>query len=182
MRLIGGPSVTGFKPVTDKAILNRLNSKAHGQVFQADLRAQGIQDYGHLKEQGALAQTKPNEPWPAMELSFKGKIMTLARWPNEGFARIDQLWPPELETAVEPKHMQPGECMAFRYVGDQPGRWVDEQDPWTHGYHGCDWDDWHIKIESIDPEKHIITLRFSHKSQEKSVPFYIDINRHLGNL
>jgi hypothetical protein len=42
VRLIGGPQVTGWKPVTDPAVLSRLDPSARGQVLQADLPAQGI--------------------------------------------------------------------------------------------------------------------------------------------
>jgi len=156
--LTGGRTVTGFEPVTNPKVLSRLDPDSRGKVLRADLRAQGIEDYGSLEEQGSLAQTEPDDPWPAMELSFDGRIMHLARWPNEGFARVDQLWPPSRGTVVRNSDLEPGERMAYRYSGDRPSRWVDEPDPWTHGYHGNDWDDWYSRITAVSPATRTITL------------------------
>ena len=48
VRIIGGRQLSGWKKVQDKAILDRLDPAAHGQVYQADLKAQGIDDFGQL--------------------------------------------------------------------------------------------------------------------------------------
>jgi len=44
--ICGGRRVKDFRPVTDPAVLARLEPAACGKVLQADLRAQGITDYG----------------------------------------------------------------------------------------------------------------------------------------
>ena len=48
VRISGGRIVTGWTPVTDPAVLNRLDPAARGKVFQTDLKAQGIAEYGDL--------------------------------------------------------------------------------------------------------------------------------------
>lgn len=75
VRLIGGREVNGFSPVKAPAILARLAPAARQHVLQADLTAQGIRDFGHLRSRGF---GRPGAP-AAMELFFRGEPMTLAR-------------------------------------------------------------------------------------------------------
>ena len=51
-RLVGGREVKGFKPVKDAAALERIDPAARGKVMQADLKAQGITDFGKLSVRG----------------------------------------------------------------------------------------------------------------------------------
>jgi len=52
VRLSGGRPVTDWGPVTDPAVLERLPQEACGQVWVADLPAQGITDFGELQRRG----------------------------------------------------------------------------------------------------------------------------------
>ena len=63
-RIVGGKVVEGWKPVTDRAILDRLVPEARGQVLQVDLKVLGLTDYGQVKGGG-------------MELFFDDRPMTL---------------------------------------------------------------------------------------------------------
>src|SRR5438093_8530574 len=80
VRLLGGRALTGFQPVSDAAVLARLDEAAHGHVLQMDLRALGLTNYGEMKYRRF---SRPNTAGP-LELFFAGRPMTLARWPNEG--------------------------------------------------------------------------------------------------
>lgn len=140
--LSGGKAVTGFRPVTDEAILKRLEDYARGKVLQADLKALGITNFGAADKDGA-------------ELFFNDTPMTLARWPNEGFVRI-------VDTVVKDSHEihgNPGSKIGkFKYDGNRPTRWTDEKDPWLHGYWFWDWSDQRQKITSIDTANAVISL------------------------
>jgi hypothetical protein len=46
VRLVGGRVVTGWQRVADPKLLGRLEGSARGNVWQADLRALGITDFG----------------------------------------------------------------------------------------------------------------------------------------
>ncbi len=145
VRIVGGRAVDGFRPVTDEAVLKRLDPAARSHVLVADLRAQGITDYGKLTAQGF---GRPQRPvW--MELSFRGRPMTLARWPNEGFVRI----------AATPAGKNGG---LFAYSGERPARWVEEPDAWLHGYWFYDWADTYESIARIDTANHTIRTRPPH--------------------
>ena len=84
VRLLGGRVVSGWTPVNDVAILERLSPEARTRVLMADLAAQGMKDYGQLRSRGF---GRPSTP-VAMELFFNGSPMTLARYPNQGDLKI----------------------------------------------------------------------------------------------
>ena len=143
VRLSGGKQVTGFKPVTDPAVLDRLDQAARGNVLQADVKALGITDFGPPNGGG-------------MELFLADKPMTLARWPNEGFVQIVDI----VEKDGHEIHGIPGSKVGkFVYEGDRPKRWIGEKDAWLHGYWFWDWSDQRQKIESIDTEHSILAVK-----------------------
>ncbi len=144
VRLIGGRVVTGWAPVTDPAVLARLDPSVHGRLLQADLRALGIADFGEVATTGAR-----------LELFFEDRPMTLSRWPNEGFARIVEV------TGGAPHriHGIEGDKIGrFVYEGDRPSRWLGEPDLWLHGYWFWDWAEQKQPVERIDTERHEIHL------------------------
>ncbi|UCH34346.1 MAG: right-handed parallel beta-helix repeat-containing protein [Armatimonadota bacterium] len=142
VRISGGKRVTNFEPVTDPAILGKLDEAARGNVLQADLGALGVSDFGDVAGGG-------------LELFFQERPMTLARWPNEGFTRIVDVVggdPYDIRGTVGDR------VGKFVYDGDRPARWIDEKDPWVHGYWFWDWSDQRHKIESIDTEKRVLSV------------------------
>ncbi len=132
-RLHGGRELRGWKRVTDAAVLERLDAGSRGQVFQADLKAQGISNAGAITRDGWNADG--SKPGPS-ELFFNDKPMTIARWPNVGYATI----------ADVPKE---GGNATFAYAGDRPTRWKNAPDGWLHGYWQFDWADSYTPIQAI---------------------------------
>ena len=123
---------------------------ARGQVWQADLKAQGITDLGTMeagKSWGASA--------PGLEVFFNDEPMTLSRWPNEGYVTIPEVFGERPQDIRGTKGFMDG---IFRYEGDRPTRWVDEKDIMLHGYWFWDWADQRLKVKSIDTEQRRITL------------------------
>jgi len=137
VRLTGARVLKGFERVTDAATLARLDEAARGHVRQTDLRAQGITDLGEAVAVGS----RP-------EIFFNDRPLTLARWPNEGFASIADV----LGIRRTVAHGIEGDLVGrFRYEGDRPSRWTREDDVWLHGYWFWDWADAYQKVEAIDP-------------------------------
>jgi len=143
VRLTGGKVVTTFRPVTDRAVLRRLDPAARRHVVQADLKALGTADYGHAGGGG-------------LELFFNDRPMTPARWPNGGFAKITGLVGGRPVNVRGTKGDRTGK---FMYAGDRPKRWADEKDVWVHGYWFWDWSDQRHRVESIDTDKRIIAVK-----------------------
>jgi len=166
VRLLAGKRVSGFAPVTDPAVLKRLAPEAKGNLLQADLRAQGITDYGKIEPYGFRW---PRHPAAALQLFFaplkqspsaalqgrapnrarralvRGAAMTLARWPNEGWARTGEI--PDKR----------GARTTWRYEGNRPERWVNEPDGWFHGYWNADYHSHYLGIEKIDVQNRTLT-------------------------
>ena len=143
VRLVGGRVVTGWKPVADKATLDRLDPAARGNVVAADLKALGVADLG------GVAGNR-------LELLFDDQPMTLARWPNDGFIKITGLVEPGTKNVRGTKGSKTGK---FIYDGDRPARWAAEKDPWVHGYWFWDWSDQRHRVESIDTAKRTIAVK-----------------------
>jgi hypothetical protein len=151
-RVVGGRIVRGFRPVQEAAILQRLREEARSQVFVADLPAQGITNFGELRSRGF------GRPISAahLELFFDGRPMTLARWPNEGeFEQIAGF--PEGSGQGDDHGGKIGALEAgFLYAGDRPRRWQPSPDLWVHGYWAWDWANSYERVQSLDPDQHLI--------------------------
>lgn len=143
--LTGGVEVTGFSPVRDPKVLERLDPAARPHVRQADLKAQGITDFGKLTPRGFGRGSQP----AALELYCDGKPMTLARWPNNAWAAI----------AAVPAGKDSGK---FSYSGDRPARWADTADIWLHGYWTYPWAESYVKVASINTRTREITTAEPH--------------------
>ena len=120
VRLSGGRQVSDWQPVTDAAVLARLDETARGKVLQADLRALGIGDLGD-----------PVKPGERLELFFDDRPMTVARWPNEGFVKVGQTVG---DKPFDVRGRTGNRVGKFTYDYDRPDRWLAESDLWLHGY------------------------------------------------
>ena len=146
----GGRAIHDFKLVTDASILNRLPEAARGKIWQADLNAAGVKDFGEVAAMGKR-----------LELFFDGTPMPLSRWPNEGFSQVVDV------VGGQPfvSHGIKGDAIGrFVYEGEQPARWVSEPEAWVSGYWFWDWSDGRQQIKSIDPANHTIELVPPHHS------------------
>jgi hypothetical protein len=149
VRIAGGRIVTGWQRVADPVVLARLEPSARGNVVQANLKAQGITNYGTLRSRGFGRSTVP----AALELFFQNRPMTLARWPNAGFVTIAKY--------VEPVGDDHGGTMGklaagFHYEGDRPERWAQAEDLWIHGYWAYDWANSYEHVASLDKSRRLI--------------------------
>ena len=142
VRIIGGKRITNFKKVTDAKILAVMDSAAQDSLVQADLQQAGIQDFGKLRERGFGYPVRTAH----MELFFQDKPMTLARWPNEGYAKIADL-------------SGGAQSGRFKFSEDRPNRWGQEGDVWIYGYWYHDWADSYIPVETIDLPNKTLQLK-----------------------
>lgn len=143
--LYGGETLSGFRLVTDKHILDRLPAEARGKVWECNLKSLGIDDYGEQQMRGFGMPPSP----PTLELYVNRVPMTLARWPNEGFVGIEKL--------VQPGSSKTNEPSVLQYLSDRHERWTNAPDPWLFGYFRFLWADATIKIAKIDTEAKTLT-------------------------
>jgi len=142
VRLLAGKRVTNWQKVTDQAVLSRLDENVRDKIWQANLKALGITDFGSPAGGG-------------LELFFNDEPMMIARYPDEGFMRIVDV----VEYDGHQIHGIKGSRVGrFYYEGDRPKRWLGEKDAWLHGYWFWDWSDQRHRLKSIDPEKRILEV------------------------
>ncbi|MHB8972148.1 MAG: right-handed parallel beta-helix repeat-containing protein [Pirellulaceae bacterium] len=151
VRFCGGPvlSTDTFSPVTDAQVLSRLEPAARGKVLQTDLHEIGTQALGSFPARFRGAPAVP-------ELFFNDQRMTLARWPNEGWATVTKIV--DSGTSSDPPTSEPPRPGTFEYSGDRPARWSLAPGAWLLGYWCYDWYEEAIQVQSVDRDKRQITL------------------------
>ena len=165
-RIVGGTSITNFVLLSDESVLERLPEESRGKVYVADLKEAGMTDYGKLVNRGYGAASPA-----AMELIYNGRIMTLARWPNEGWLRVAGLPNPKGDYTSRGSPYQLGK---FIYSGDRPERWKEEKEIWLKGYLGprVPFVLKHLKVTSIDTEKKIVHVAEDPRWEYRRDPNY----------
>lgn len=153
-RFRGGLRLSGFRPVTDAAVLARLPVEARGKVVQSELRACGVKKVVPLRL-GGFASGAGFRTWPVVELFSNGVAMPLARWPNDSFVRIAEVTGKE---ALQIHGRRGAKEGRFTYEGNRPRRWAGEPDVWLHGYWFWDWADSYERVASIDSQRQEIVL------------------------
>ncbi len=140
---------TAFQVVENDS---RIAASARDAVRRIDLGPLGVTSLGTYPDQFRTAQALP-------ELFFNGERMTLARWPNEGWATIDTV----VESGAAPWRKHASDALGvFTYTGDGPSRWADVDDVWVEGYWCFDWASETIRVASVDPANRAIHLAKPH--------------------
>jgi hypothetical protein len=155
----GGQQLSGsvFSVCNDPAILERLLPEARGKVYVADLKKEGIIDYGVLKQKGFGTTPSPLQ----IELFLDGKPLHLARYPNVGqpILKIGKVYDKGSTPRYGDLSNRGGE---FGYEFDRPNRWTKADDVWLHGKFSFGYADDHLKIAKIDTDKKALKMAFPH--------------------
>jgi len=165
-RIASGVRITNFKPLSDQSVLAMLPEESRGRIYVSDLREAGITDYGKLVNRG-YGDSSP----AAMELIYNGRIMQLARWPNEGWVRVAALPNPKGDYVSRDTPYQLGK---FIYSDDRPKRWKNEKEIWLKGYLGpkVPFVLEHLKVTSIETDKKIIHVAEDPRWEKRGDPNY----------
>ena len=151
--LIGGKRLPAesFQAVSDAGLLARIPPEAREAVRCVDLKALEIADCGEFPD------SFENAPLVA-ELFCDGERMTLARWPNEGWATVENI----IESGPAPwRKQESDQRSAFEFVDDRPARWVGAPAIWLCGYWCFDWAVSTLKVD-VDAEKKTMTFAAPH--------------------
>jgi len=161
VRLVGGARLRGFTPVADAAVLARLGETARSHVRQADLKAEGVQEWGHVTADNG----------PRADLICDQHYMTLARYPNAGeWLRVAGI--PAGGTKYEFEGVV--HYGRFSYDSDHPARWQDTNELWVHGYWVYDWSDQYQRVAKLDLAQREISPQppYHHYGYKKGQRFY----------
>jgi hypothetical protein len=149
VHFIGGNVIDGFEPVSNPAVLKRIDRSFHGKIVKANLTHSGIPDFGEIDPTSGKR----------LELFFKHKFMTIARYPNEGWltvADVPQTGPKRIHEGLDrdkstvPRGRHYGR---MTYSGDRPDKWAESDNIWVHGYWAWDWADEYLRLAKIDTSK-----------------------------
>lgn len=142
VRWIGGARLRDWQRVRDRAVLERLSPEARKHVL-----VHKVSNLGPLQARGFGRARHPAHS----ELFFNGDRMTVARWPNNEFARIAESLDPDAPDDGHGKKL--GRLpFGFRYEGDRPAQWKPDGNIWVHGYWSWDWADRYERITKLDPK------------------------------
>jgi hypothetical protein len=158
--LTGSKDIAGFHSITDPAILRRIDPSFRRNILVTNLRDQGITRFGEILQRGS----------PGMELFFKQRRMTVARWPNAEWLHIAdvpqtgaQMFNKGLDREKRFDGVPVGRHYGrISYEGNRPAGWSADNDIYLHGYWTWDWSDSYQRVQSIDTTKREITLREPH--------------------
>jgi len=121
-------------------------------VRRVDLAALGV-DAGPFEPRG---MGRPSRPPPA-EAVWRGEVLRLARWPNDGFATIGAV---TRSGSTDPA----SDDGATFVAGDaRVEGWSASRDVWLHGYWFWDWADATLPLRSVEPLAHTVTLGAGHQ-------------------
>ncbi len=145
-----------FKKLTPtEPCWDKLDPAARENILICNLRETGISNYGAVNPAGFGSL----EPAP-LELFFNDTPMTLARWPNQGFA-FSQGTPPK------------SSGQSFLYEGDRPTRWMGSKTLMLHGYFGKPWADETVIGFAINPDAHTLSVEPRPRyGFGKNLPYY----------
>ena len=135
----GGKEISGFVPVTDKKILDKIPEKSRGKVYECDLKKFGIRDFGELSVRGYYSTPPTN----TFEIFVNNKAQRMVRYPKEGFLDVDNL--------IQSGDIYKDEPSIFEYKDPKFESW-DLKDVWLFGYFRFLWADRALKIRGIDPK------------------------------
>lgn len=146
VRLSGSKPIeqSWFQPISEDEKTRIIDQTAAENVMVADLRANGITEYGVLNTRGYHYFNKGQ--YMASELIVNGENQTLARYPNEGTIPVDN------------KNLLPEE-MSFKYEDDRPSYWANATDAWICGTLSINYENNYYPIEKIDTTEKKIKLR-----------------------
>lgn len=140
-----------FTLVSDPAILNRLPAAAKGKVYQIDLKAAGITDYGKREMHGyKIIKTAP------LELFYNETALTVARYPNQGYLPIETVLDGGTTIRNGGKESRGAK---FQFTDPHLNNWKTADNAWVGGYFSYGYSDDYMKIDSFDFSAQTIRIK-----------------------
>ncbi len=153
--ITGGVRLTNLALLEEESLLARLPESARGHVWTADLSEAGITNTVPFAR-GGYASGRGFQTHPETELFIDGEPMTVAQWPNDGFAQTGEVLGPLTLVGWDKR---PGsEEGRFRFESERLAAWAAESNGWLYGYWYWGWADSYERIEKIDLENQEISL------------------------
>ena len=148
----GGIALAQWTKLKNELELERLTPSVRDKIYQCDLAAAGIADFGD-----------PTDAGQRPDLICNGRLQDLARWPDKGFVHAGKVSGEVLRkkhafldySAVYGSETQGVE---FEYLHAGQDRWAQEEDIRLGGYWYWDWQDEYQKVAHWDASARTVRL------------------------
>ena len=163
VRFGAGRAVSKWRKVSDAAVREKLDAAARDRIWESDLKAQNITDYGEMS--GGFGKSGNT----GLELFLNDVPMHISRYPNEGFMHISEVLGAMPIDVRGTKGTKEG---VFRTDDARIQKWKDEKDARVLGYWFWDWADERQKIAAIEGDKITLAAPFHGYGYRKGQYFY----------
>jgi hypothetical protein len=140
----GGRPVDRFRPVTDAAVLAKLDSAARPHIVAASLKDAGIDDLQGVTGAGFCVSD------PGLEFFVDNRPMTLARYPNKGYMHVTGV------VGADDAAVRKGAALSAGgvFLGDDPRpvRWAAEKGVILQGFWMWDWGCMRVPMAGVDAD------------------------------
>ena len=156
--------ISDFHKVTDKEILQRLPNSSCDKVGYLDLREQGITKDMIPSVPNTICSAKDiayNNAFNDVSVILDGEEQPLSQWPNGRY---------EYATfkTVSAGANSDGKGGIFEFTDANPISWMNAKDIYLEGFFNYDYVQYRTRLQSIDPEKRQITLRYGSVTSTQS--------------
>ncbi len=148
-----------FKPVSDTEMYKRFKPEARDKISVIDLAAEGItkEDIGPMYAVGCANTSKEHNDGTYgnnCEVFWNDQRLTLARYPNKGFHKVEEVLEPG-----DRDILLPGVIKLQGETIDEIRTWKEPEKAWMFGYFMFDWAEQTTPLKSIDTKTGIVQPR-----------------------
>lgn len=150
-----------IKLVDDEDIIKRLPNGMNGKVYEVDLKSAGytVDDYGKENYRGTYTRMNsavPKNDYSAI-FSFGGKMLTNARYPNEGFLHVTEIIKSGASSFSSDADRYNG--ITLPYPDVRCDRWATAKDAIIFGTLYYDWAGSSADLGTVDRRKRTISSK-----------------------
>lgn len=157
VNIYGGIKINSndLKKTSDNAVLDKIYDKsAKGNILELDLTKYGISDIPKVKWYGSFNHSAKNDNIvtdPSMELFVDGKAQTIARWPNNEYAKFNAK--NDVINSITEDQRKSGnfENFIIKFNNDRALNWNNAKDALFYGYWDNDWADYILQLKEYTP-------------------------------
>ena len=166
--ITGGVVLAGWRPVSDPVVVKRLDDRAKGRVYEADIAVGQLGELPGFSNGGCGFKGKREFPLALFQAEER---LPFARWPNEGYVMTGEC----LGKSIPAGHMGIRYTEGrFVFKDERLKRWTDEPDLWFEGLWFVPWADSKMPLKAIDLDRQTIALENPDDSGYGYLP-----NRHF---
>ncbi len=168
--LVGGVSLDAseFKPAQKDSIIDRIiDENVKNNILTINIFEKGLNNIGEVFLEGTYSYIAPYPEAPgarAPELLIDGAMMTIARYPNEGYITVSEIVKESYREQGTPGKEGKGDIYGGIEIKSHDTRylqWDKADDAVLFGYWYYDWADQSMMISGIDKEKGTVSTSLS---------------------